>query len=85
MRTTVTLDDDIAARLKERAQELGVPFKEVLNATLRAGLGGQEQPRPYTQRTASLGLRPGIDLDRASQLADDLQDRETIRKLELRK
>jgi hypothetical protein len=85
MRTTVTLDPDLAARLKERAQELGVPFKDVLNATLRAGLGGQDGPRPFSQRTASLRLRAGIDLNRASRLADELEDVESIRKLELRK
>ncbi|MBA2576894.1 MAG: hypothetical protein H0V05_09695 [Euzebyaceae bacterium] len=85
MRTTVTLEPDIAARLKERAQELGVPFKDVLNSTLRAGLGGDFERRPFTQQTASLGLRPGIDLDRARRLADELEDAEIVRKLELRK
>jgi len=85
MRTTVTLEPDIAARLKERAQELGVPFKDVLNSTLRAGLGGDFERRPFAQQTASLGLRPGIDLDRARRLADELEDAEIVRKLELRK
>jgi hypothetical protein len=39
MRTTLTLDDDLAGLLKQRAQELGVPFKEAVNRTIRAGLG----------------------------------------------
>jgi hypothetical protein len=38
MRTTLTLDDDLAALLKRRARELGVPFKEVVNRTIRTGL-----------------------------------------------
>ena len=39
MRTTLTLDDDLAGLLKQRAQELGVPFKEAVNRIVRAGLG----------------------------------------------
>lgn len=85
MRTTVTLEPDVAARLKERAREQGLSFKEVLDRTLRDGLGGVTERTPFVQRTASLGLRPGIDLDRAGRLADELEDTERARKLELRK
>ena len=38
MRTTLTLDDDLAAALREQAQRVGVPFKHVVNDTLRRGL-----------------------------------------------
>ncbi len=37
MRTTLTLDDDLAGLLKQRARELGIPFKEAVNRTIRAG------------------------------------------------
>jgi cytidylate kinase len=86
MRTTVTIDADLDAKLRRIAQERGIPFKEVLNATLRAGLGMQAgAARPYRLRARRLGLRPGIDLDRALHLASALEDEETLRKLELRK
>jgi hypothetical protein len=87
MRTTLTLDPDLAERLKALARERGVSFREVLNATLRAGLGaaGEAASRPYVLATRRMSLRPGIDLDRALRLADELEDAETIRKLELRK
>jgi hypothetical protein len=85
MRTTVTLEPDVAAQLKLRAQQQDVSFKEVLNATLRAGLAGGVDRAPFVQDTAPLGLRPGIDLDRAGRLADELEDAERVRKLELRK
>lgn len=85
MRTTVTLEPDIAARLRERAQQQGLSFKDVLNRTLRAGLEGEIDREPFVQDTASLGLRPGFDLDRAGRLADDLEDAEHVHKLELRK
>jgi hypothetical protein len=76
MRTTLTLDDDLAGVIKERARELGVPFKEAVNRTLRAGLG-----EAFTRRTGpvpktiphSFGFRPGIDLDKLNQLADELE------------
>ena len=86
MRTTVTIDPDLAARLRQMAHERGVPFKEALNAALRAGLGSQAgTARPYRLRPRPLGLRPGIELDRALHLASALEDEETVRKLELRK
>lgn len=42
-------------------------------------------PVPFTVHAKPMGLRAGIDLDRALQLASDLEDAEILRKLELRK
>lgn len=76
MRTTLTVDDDLAGLLKRRARELGLPFKEVVNRTLRAGLGEEAKPRrraaPRTIPHA-FGFRPGIDLDKLNQLVDELE------------
>lgn len=76
MRTTLTIDDDLAGLLKRRARELGVPFKEAVNRTIRAGLGEQAKPRrraaPKTV-AHSFGFRPGVDLDKLNQLADELE------------
>ncbi|HMK78112.1 MAG TPA: hypothetical protein VK438_00610 [Xanthobacteraceae bacterium] len=76
MRTTLTIDDDLAALLKRRARELGLPLKDVVNRTLRAGLGEAAKPRqgaaPKTIPHA-FGFRAGIDLDKLSQLADELE------------
>lgn len=86
MRTTVTLDPDLAATLRRIAQERGISFKEALNTALRAGLAQQAGPaRSYRVRARRLGLRPGVDLDRALRLAAALEDEEIVRKLELRK
>jgi Arc/MetJ family transcription regulator len=86
MRTTVSLDEDLAARLRQMAKERDISFKEALNTTLRAGLGSQGgRARPYRVRPRRMGLRPGVDLDRALRLASALEDEETVRKLELRK
>lgn len=84
MRTTLTLDPDVADRLRALARERGLPFKQVVNTVLRRGLddGSQE---PFRVEARALGLRPGIDLDQALELAARLEDEETLRKLELRK
>jgi hypothetical protein len=86
MRTTVTLDADIAARLHRLAVERGTTFRATINATLRAGLeAGGAAARPYREATRSLGVKPGVDLTKALRLAAELEDEETIRELLLRK
>ncbi len=86
MRTTVRLDPDLAALLKKIARERGVSFREALNGTLRAGLASRtSRAKPYRVRARPLGLRPGVDLDRALALAAAMEDEERVRKLELRK
>jgi hypothetical protein len=87
MRTTVTLDPDVEAKLRMLARERGVSFKDALNSTLRRGLasGSDRARRPYRLASRPLDLRPGIDLEHALRFAGELEDAETIRKLELRK
>lgn len=86
MRTTVTLDPDVAARLKAVARERGISFKQALNSAVRAGLGGQARARrAFKQYAQPMGLRPGFNLDKALQLAAALEDEEIVRKLERRK
>jgi len=86
VRTTVTLDPDVAAALRQVMRQRGVSFKQALNEAVRAGLA-ERSPRPRRYRLPSrrLGLRPGVDLDRALSLAGDMEDAELVRKLELRK
>jgi hypothetical protein len=50
MRTTLTIDDDLAGLLKRHARDLGLPFKDVVNRTLRAGLGEQAKSRRCSAR-----------------------------------
>ena len=84
MRTTLTIDDDLAGLLKRRARELGVPFKEVVNRTIRAGLG--EEAKPHRRAAPkviahSLGLRPGSDPNKLGQLLDQMEDEHYAAKL----
>ena len=87
MQTTLTLDDEVAEELKEVADRAGKPFTEVVNETLRKGLhpSGTLSPKPYRLATVSLGVRPGVDIDKARHIADALEDEEIARKLEMGK
>ncbi|MCY3951303.1 MAG: antitoxin [bacterium] len=75
MRTTLTLDDDLAAALKERARCLDEPFRKVVNDALRRGLS-PALPEPearYRVQPHESGFRPGVDPRRLNQLNDSLE------------
>ncbi len=71
MRTTLTLDPDVAAKAKKGAAKLHKPFKEVINAALRIGLDEILTPpaaKPYKTKPRPLGLRRGFSYDNISEL-----------------
>lgn len=77
MRTTLTLDDDIAGQLQEVARRSGESFEEVVNATLRNGLKQGEKPGLKLPRfevvPKACGFRLGVDILRLNQLSDELE------------
>jgi hypothetical protein len=84
MRTTLTLEPDVAARLKSEVRRTGRSFKAVVNEALKRGLGlvGKPvQPRHFEVRPHAFGFRPGIDLDRLNQLTDELEAEQATRNL----
>lgn len=81
MRTTVTLDPDTAALVQRRMREHGISFKQALNDAIRVGAG---PAATFHTATAPLGT-PAVNLDRALQLAADLEDEELIRRTRLGK
>jgi hypothetical protein len=73
VRTTLTLDDRLAAKLKCEARKAGKPFKQVVNETLRRGFAIQEERRkqpPYRVHARPMGVRPGLNYDRISELIE---------------
>jgi len=72
---------------KEAMRDRGVSFKEALNAAVRSGLrgGNSTRVRTFRQKTYRMGFRPDLPLDKASALANALEDEELIRKLSIRK
>jgi hypothetical protein len=63
MRTTVTLDDDVARAVEQLRRERGLSVSAALNALARGGLtSGAQAGERFTQRASSLGP-PRIPLD----------------------
>jgi hypothetical protein len=86
MRTTVTLDPDVEAKLRARMRERGVSFKVALNEAVRSGLQGEQKSGPpFKVASRPMGARAGVNLDKALTLAGELEDEEIVRKLELGK
>jgi hypothetical protein len=72
MRTTLTLDDDVAVELKKLQRERNVGLKEAVNAALRAGLQRLQQPStprpPYRLQPISVGRLLIADLDNVAEV-----------------
>ena len=85
MRTTLTLDRDVAERVQQEVHRSRKSLKAVVNEALRAGLGMGGQARRPRQRfrvkAHAFGFKAGVDLDRINQLLDELEAQETARKL----
>jgi len=57
VRTTLTLDDDVAKLLESELRRSGKPFKQVVNHFLRLGLTTKQSPRkPFSVKPINLGL-----------------------------
>ena len=84
MRTTLTLDDDLAESLHRKARLSGRSFKQVVNEAIRSGLTRGEhavaqQHHPFRVEPQACGLMPGIDPLRLNQLVDELEIEEAAR------
>ena len=82
MRTTVTLDPDVAERIKALAHERQASFKQTLNDVLRRGLsapGSKKQQKKFVVKPHSGGFLPGIDPNKLNQLVDDLDAEEFVK------
>ncbi len=84
MRTTVTLDPDVEAKLKATMRERGVSFKAALNDAVRAGLAGEATPQKrFRVKATPMGAR--FNIDKALQVAGEMEDEEVLRKLDMGK
>jgi len=86
VRTTITLDPDIAALLEAIMRERGTSFKETVNAALRAGLTAKRgEKRPFVQETHAMGAEQSFRWDKALAAAEAMEDEELSRKLAMQK
>jgi hypothetical protein len=67
MGTTLTLDDDVATKLKAESRRAGRPFREIVNETLRRGPASRSvtaQRQAFRIIARDLGdLKPGLSLN----------------------
>lgn len=91
MKTTLTLDDDVADFLKERSRLQDKPFERVVNETLRRGLemsappkpaacGKDAKPKPFKVVPFSSGFKPGVDPNNPKRFLDELDVEDYLRK-----
>jgi hypothetical protein len=76
MRTTLTLDEDIAAKLKAETRQSGKPFKQVVNEMLREGFLARRSRKklpPFKVKARPLGLRPGLNYDCVWKLIEEAE------------
>jgi predicted transcriptional regulator len=62
MRTTLTLEPDVAARLQQLARQRRLPLRVIVNAALREGLPAVERPARAARkfRTSGFDLGPSL-------------------------
>lgn len=76
MRTTLTIDDDVAVLVEAEVRRSGKPFKTVVNELLGAGLTQIRQPRagrPFKVTPRAMGLGAGQSYDNVAALLEELE------------
>ena len=77
MRTTLTLDEDVAAKLRSLARRSGRAFRDVVNETLRLGLARRPSPAartPFRVVARDLGaVQPGVRFDDVAGLIEQME------------
>ncbi len=78
MRTTITLEEDIAARLNALQRQTGQSFKDIVNETLRAGLerhsGKRAAPRKrFKVQARRLGQHAGLNYANVGELLEQIE------------
>jgi hypothetical protein len=76
VRTTLTLDPDIIAKLKAEIRKSGLSFKEAVNRFLRLGLNSKratKSSKPFVVKAQALGVREGFNYDNIGDLLDQAE------------
>ena len=75
MRTTLTIEPDVAERLNQELANGDATLKQVVNERLRLGFGLKRSKgkRPYKVKAHHSAYRPGVDRKKLNQLVDELE------------
>jgi len=80
VRTTITLTPEAEALVKKAMAQRKLSFKEVVNEAILRGLAADRRPHEFHTKTHSMG-RPRINLDKATQVAGELDTQDFLRKM----
>lgn len=79
MRTTLTLDDDVARLVEDAMHSQHLSMKQVVNAALRQALApAVRREEPYRLKPHESALLPGFDVAGFNRLADELEDKTIV-------
>ena len=83
MRTTLTLEPDVARKLRKKMAEKKLTFRQAVNEALRAGLEttAAEKRHKFVVEPHACGFKAGVDLDKLNQLVDEMEAEAVARKL----
>lgn len=84
MRTTLTLEPDVAQLIDEAARRQRKPVKQIVNEALRRGLAPQAASsarKRFRVKPHKTTLRGGIDVASFNRLADELEDEAIAEKM----
>ena len=74
MRTTLSLDDDVAHLLQKEIRRSGSSLKETVNHYLRLGLTARKPARKkFVVKPIAMGLPPGLSYDNVEELIEALE------------
>lgn len=75
MRTTLSLDDDVARLLTKEMRRSGSSFKAAVNHFLRLGLqaSNRASPKPFVVAPRKLGLPAGLSYDNVEELLETVE------------
>jgi hypothetical protein len=75
VRTTLTLDEDIAQLLHQEIRRSGISFKEAVNHYLRLGLTASKRParKKFVIKPRAMGLPPGLSYDNIGELLEAIE------------
>lgn len=80
MRTTLTIDDDVAQLIEDTVHRDRRPRKQVVNEALRRALTPHaERQQPYHLAAHDSAVQPGFDPSGFNRLSDELEDDTIIR------
>jgi hypothetical protein len=75
VRTTLSLDDDVATLLRQEMRRSGASLKAAVNHFLRIGLmySGKRQRKSFAVKPRKLKLPPGLAYDNVGELLENLE------------